>query len=340
MSIQPANGSAGVLVFSEHPDVAVELLGIGRALADAAGVELVALHAGEPLRQRAEDAVARGADEVRVLAPAQAERLGADGYLEALWQTVQERRPATVLVGSTRTGVEVAARLAQRLGVGCATDCIALEPGADGTLVVERRVFGGHFVARQVVHSAPAIATVPPKRFEAPPRDDARAGRIHEATLQLPAPRLRTIAVEERARSAVDISKAPVIVAVGRGLKRREDLALVEALAEVLGATLAGSRPVTDDLKWLPPDRKVGLSGQTVRPALYVACGISGQIEHVVGMRSARTVVAINTDPKAPIHGEADYSIVGDLYEIVPPLVAACRGARERQAVATLEALG
>ena len=137
----------------------------------------------------------------------------------------------------------------------------------------------------------------------------------------MPPQRMRVLSVVERERSSCDITKSEVIVAAGRGVKNREDLALIESLARELGGALAGSRPLTDDLKWLPMDCKVGLSGQTVRPRLYVACGISGQIEHMVGARPARTIVAINTDAAAPIHAEADYSVVGDLYELLPALI-------------------
>ena len=138
----------------------------------------------------------------------------------------------------------------------------------------------------------------------------------------------RTEVSSPRARSAVDVTKAEVIVAAGRGVKKVEDLALLDALAGALGGVLAGSRPLTGDVDWLPTDRRIGLSGQTVKPNLYIACGISGQIEHIVGMKGARTVVAINNDPKAPIHAEADYTIVGDLYEIVPAFLEACERAK------------
>ncbi|MGE5116498.1 MAG: electron transfer flavoprotein subunit alpha/FixB family protein, partial [Betaproteobacteria bacterium] len=141
-----------------------------------------------------------------------------------------------------------------------------------------------------------------------------------------------TVSVNPRSRSLVDISKAEVIVSAGRGVKRKEDLEQLERLATLLGGVLAGSRPLTGDVDWLPVDRRVGLSGQTVKPNLYIACGVSGQIEHIVGMKGARTVVAVNNDAKAPIHGEADYSIVGDLYEIVPALIKACEKAKRPQA--------
>ncbi len=326
---------AGVLAFSENPDVAAELLALARPLADAVGTKLTALVVVHDSGERAAEAIARGADEVLLVRPPQAGRVDAETGLKALHAAVRERQPSLILVGSTRTGVEVAARLAQRLRLACVTDALTLEVGSDGTPVASRRMYGGRVVARVAIRSTPAIVTVPPNRFEPLPRADERQGAITELAVPSAAPRVRTIALEQRPRSAVDLRKAPVIVAFGRGVKRPEDVAIIDELREQVGGTLAGSRPITDERGWLPADQKIGISGHTVRPSLYVACGISGQIEHVVGMRGSRTVVAINRDPEAPIHAEADYSIIGDLYVMVPAVSAALRDARARQAAAT-----
>ena len=147
-------------------------------------------------------------------------------------------------------------------------------------------------------------------------------------SLEAPPPRVRVVETRPRATSQVALGEADALVAVGRGLRRREDLDVVRDLADAVGGVLVATRPLTDDLKWLPVDVKVGLSGQTVKPELYVACGISGQIEHVVGMRESRLVVAVNTDPNAPIMREADLCVVGDLYEVVPALARAIRRQR------------
>lgn len=338
MSDASARTPGGVLTFSENSDVATELLAVGRSLADAAAMPLTVAMIGRN-QDQARDAIARGADQVLVLALPDASGAGSDGYLEALHGAVRAQGPTSIVVGSTRTGLEVAARLAQRLRVACVADALSLEVDGTGGIVATRRTFGGKFVARVAIRSLPAIATVPPGRYEPPAANASRRGSITELPIGLPSPRLRTLALRERPHSATDVRKAAVVVAAGRGIKRAEDLALLESLCQALGATLAGSRPITDDLRWLPPDRKIGLSGLTVQPVLYVACGISGQIEHVVGMRGARTVVAINNDPSAPIHAHADYSIVGDLYAIVPALTAALREARERRAGGTVQSL-
>lgn len=317
-----------VLVFSEDPEILAQLLTAARQAAGTGPV--VALVVGGDPRAVADDLAARGADRILAVRTAADAQADAEALCAALHEAVRVAGPATILAGSTRAGAEVAARLAQSLGAPCASDCMHLEPDG-GALIVERRVYGGRFVARQAIEGTPRIVTVPPKRF-APAAPGGTRGTVEELAVALPDPRVRRIRSADRARGDVDITKAEVIVAAGRGVRRREDLALIESLARVLGGVTAASRPLTGDVDWLPVDRRVGLSGQTVRPNLYIACGISGQIEHIVGMKAARTVVAINSDAKAPIHAEADYSIVGDLYEVVPALVAACEQAITRKA--------
>ena len=318
-----------ILSFSERPDVALELLAVARELADAAGLDVVSLVAGEDGSARAEEEIARGADSVLVLTPASLPMNETGSLLQALAQVVAAVAPAVVLVGSTRIGTEVAARLSQRLGVACASECLDVQLDDAGDLVVERFVYGGRFVARRVLQSSPKIAAVQVKRFDPRPADEERSGEIRQIPVDPSPSMVRVVDRREPERSQVDIGKAEVIVSAGRGLKSRDDLALLESLARALGGELAGSRPLVE-LQWLSRDRQVGLSGRTVKPKLYVACGVSGQIEHIAGMRPARTVVAINTNADAPIHREADYCIVGDLYEIVPALIAAIGEGRAR----------
>lgn len=319
---------SGALVFSESADGIMELLTAARGLVGPGGhVTAVAIGLGG---ENAADCAARGADEVLTVEAAVDPPPDAAGFAAGLLEAVHAVDPHTVVVAATRTGSEVGARLAQSLEAPCASDCMALRLGPEGNLAVERRVYGGRFLASQILAGRPRVATIPPKRFAKAERADGPPGSIRELPLRLPPPVLRVRARAPRQRGSVDIGKAEVVIAAGRGVKRVEDLALLEKFATELGGVLAGSRPLTGDLDWLPVDRRVGLSGQTIKPNLYVACGISGQIEHVVGMKGARTVVAINTDAKAPIHAEADYSLIGDLYELVPALTDACARARRR----------
>jgi electron transfer flavoprotein alpha subunit len=322
-----------ILTFSERADVAAELLAAGRGLAADSGLRVVSLLVGNDGTARAEDEIAYGADRV-LFACQHAVRPADPGLLvAALAQVTAAVEPSIVLIGSTRLGAEIAARLGQRLGVASASECLALELDEAGDLIVERLVYGGRFVTRRVLRSVPKIAAVQIGRFEPLPRQK-RHGDIRDVAVDLPPPEVRVVGLKEPGRGQPDIGKAEVIVSAGRGVRSKEDLVLLESLARALGGEVAGTRPLIE-MQWLSRDRQVGLSGRTVRPRLYVACGVSGQIEHVVGMRPARTVVAIDTNPGAPIHREADYCVVGDLYEVIPALLAALAAGRARAGAAT-----
>jgi len=310
-----------VCVFSEREEISLELLAVGRKLTDRSLVSVAA----EPGESVARAQIAHGAAQAFVIDPVPAADPG-DLHVEALLHVVERSAPAVVLIGATTHGTEVAARLAQRLAVGCASECTELSSG-EGGLHVER-TYMGRFIAREVVETRPAVATVQPRRFAPPEPDASREGELHRLTLDVAPSRTPLVDTRHRERSGVPIDRADVVVAVGRGLKSKEDLRAIEALARALGGVVGASRPLTDDLEWLPPDVKIGLSGVTVKPKLYVACGISGQIEHEVGMRESGVVVAVNSDPSAPIMRRADYCVTGDLHEIVPALIAAVESLR------------
>ncbi len=324
-------GDHVVCVFSESPDVGLALLPPARKIAAAISgqVVFVSVQANE---LDARDPILHGADRVLVVQGPHLTEGRPEALAHALWAAVRQERPAVVLIGATGNGSEIAARVAQRLGVACASECLDVGM-ADGELVVQRAWLGG-FLARQVVLTRPAIVTVPPGKHDIPPRDDRRSGAVETLAVEIPEPGARLVATRERLRSGVRLDKAHIIVAAGRGLRDKQDLSLVSELAEVLGGAVGATRPLTDDLEWLPVDLKVGLSGQAVRPKLYIACGVSGQIEHVVGMRESQLVIAINRDPNALIMQEADYRVVGDLYEIVPALTRVLKEVRTHGAKA------
>lgn len=331
MATQESRENDGILLFSENPELVGELLTVGLELAARLQRPVTVAAIGGNAQALVEDGLARGADGVLVVHMAQSAVIAADESIATgLCKAIRATTPAIVLVSATRLGAETAARAAQMLQVPCVSNCIALELDEDSNLRVERRVYGGRFVSRQLLRTGPRIVTVPPKRFPRACKVTETNGRVSEITIEVPPPRLKTVSVSQRSRSEVDITKAEIIVSAGRGVKKIEDLQLLEKLAALLGGVLAGSRPLTGDVDWMPVDRRIGLSGQTVKPNLYIACGISGQIEHIVGMKGARTVVAINNDAKAPIHGEADYSVIGDLYEVVPALIQACEKATRK----------
>lgn len=327
------NDRTGVLVFSERPDVARELLTLGRRLADDLDAPLVSLSMGESAAEEARDLLSRGVDRALAAAPAPPPEMPEEeAVLAVLRRAVTELAPTVVLVGATVCGIEVTARLAQGLGTGCLGECLDLRL-EDGALIARRRVLG-RFVATQRLagdaDSSPMLATVPPRQSEAPPCDSHRNGEVESLTVELPPVRVRRVETRARDEERVDLEGAEVVVGVGRGLARAEDLPLVAELARVLGGVVGATRPLTDDLAWLPTSSKIGLSGRTVKPRLYLACGISGQIEHLVGIREAEVVVAINRDPDAPIFQAADYVLVGDLYEMVPALTRAFEELRSR----------
>jgi electron transfer flavoprotein alpha subunit len=306
---------SSVLVFSESADVALELLTPARELAMGLGGRVVAL---APAGQEAVAPLAHGADRVVTIEDPVAAHTEPAGGAALLCEVVNHVGPRVVLVGATINGAEIAARAAQKLGVACCGECLSVGV-EDREVVVERGWLGG-FVARQLVGSRPAIVTVPPGRHEIPPRVEDPSDETETLSVATPTPRMRVVGTRERQRSGVRLDRAEIIVGAGRGLKSKKDLALLEELARILDGAVGATRPVTDDLGWLAVDQKIGLSGQSVRPRLYIACGISGQIEHIVGMRESRVVVAINRDPRALIMDHADYRVVGDLYEIVPAL--------------------
>lgn len=305
-----------ILVFSEDDETALEALAKGRELADSLKSELAAIS----LRGGNEESyIAYGADKVfsAVSEP------HADSIVECISMLIDRYRPEILLIGGTKTGKEVAPRVAQRFGVGCATDCVefSLE---QGKLVTRRYVLGGRFIAIQRFLRNPQIATVPPRRF-LKKEDKTRKGEIIKTSFKTAEPKVQVIEIKEKGPGTLRIEEADIIVSAGRGFKKKEDLKLVFDLAEALGGVVGCSRSIAADLKWLPEERWVGLSGHKIKPRLYIAVGISGQVQHIAGIRDSRTIIAINSDANAPIFKACDYGIVGDLYEIVPRLTEMVR---------------
>jgi electron transfer flavoprotein alpha subunit len=310
-----------VLVFSENPQIALELLAAARPLSEVLGCGLILLVVRGSNDNTYQEEIERGADEVLAFQLSGDVTSSTEIFAEALSSVIQLKNPEIILVGAIRVDTDVISRVSQRLRKPCASGCIGLQIGISRELIIDRRVYGGRFVANQILNKSPKIATVQPGRFEPLPREKNRPGKVTYHTLPIRPSKMNVTSSIERERSAVDIVKSDIVVAAGRGVGSKEGLGLVDSLADCLGGAIAGSRPITDDWRWLPSDRKIGLSGRTVKPRLYIACGISGQTEHVVGHRSARIVVAINSDPDAPIHLETDYQVIADLHQILPVLI-------------------
>jgi electron transfer flavoprotein alpha subunit len=246
-----------------------------------------------------------------------------DGYALALQQVIAQAKPDLVLLPHTYQVRDFAPKLAASLGKGMIGDCVAYRH-ENGKLVFVRQMFQGKTMADVVFEAAPPwFATFQAGAFRADMvAQGASKAPVTTVAVSLQAEQIRTKPLEvfREAKQAVDLTQAPILVSVGRGIKAPENIPMAEKLARLLGGELAASRPICDE-GWLPMDRQIGSSGQTVAPKLYLALGISGAIQHVVGMKGSRTIAAINKDQNAPIFEVADYGIVGDLFEIVPALI-------------------
>lgn len=304
-----------VLTYSESPDLAGEVAAAGAELAKRLGVEAVALELDEM------SAGLRTANKVLVLKGDVPLEAIADSAAAAILEFSKGGAFGALLVAESRFGTMVAAKVAARLRVG------SLGKGRrlgveEGRLVIERDVYGGRFSAK-VASSLPCVAVVQAGAYKAV---DASPGQAKTVTVAVGPPKVSVLETKQAHKEEAGIKSASRIVSAGRGFARREDLALAQALADALGAALGGSRPLSSDLGWLGEESHIGLTGAYVHPKLYVAVGISGQLQHVAGIKDSKVIVAINKDAQAPIFQVADYGIVGDLYVIVPALTRILKG--------------
>jgi len=312
----------GVWVFSEKYDLTLEMIGKGREITDKLQTELAAVVIGSNVQEKANEFIKYGADKVYLIDNPALKRFQAEAYLSILHSLAANYKPDILLIGSTKNGKPLAARLATRLETGCIPDCARLSIDEKGRLIGERITYGGNAVAKVTSRSKPQIATVPARVFEKLEPQD-RNGEVVILDAKIEEPKTEVVETKPLEVSSVNIEESEVIISCGRGLEKKEDKALLEELATILNGQVGNSRPLAEDRKWFT--EWVGLSGHKVKPKLYIACGISGVIQHVAGIRDAKTIVAINSDPEAPIFEVADYGVIGDLYEILPALTEALR---------------
>ena len=312
----------GVWVFSEKHDLALEMLGKGREIADELQTELAAVLIGHGVQEKADELIRYGADKVYLVDNPALEHFQVEAYLSIFHNLAVNYKPEIILIGSTRNGKPLAARLATRLEAGCVPDCARLSVDEHGRLVGERITYGGNAAAKITFKTKPQIATVPARAFEKPEPKD-RNGQLIRLDVEVEESKTEVVETKPLETSSVRIEDADVIISCGRGLGKKEDKALLEELATVLCGQVGCSRPLAEDRKWFT--EWVGLSGHKVKPKLYIACGISGVIQHVAGIRDAKVIVAINKDENAPIFEVADYGVVGNLYEILPALKEALK---------------
>ncbi len=305
--------------------VTLELLGIGRSLADSRKVPLSAVLIGDQTGEAAHQLIAHGADVVyRVDNPALA-HFSDEAYGSILTALIGAHKPEIVLAGATAIGRSFIPAVATTLGAGLTADCTQLAiREEDGALLQTRPAFGGNIMATIVCPSSrPQMSTVRPRVMKAREADEQRQGIIVEVTPTTEQLRSRARVIESvvSEQDIVNIQEADILVAGGRGLDEGKGFVLLRQLADTLGGAVAATRAAVD-AGWISYPHQVGQTGKTVAPKLYIACGISGAIQHVAGMQSADTIVAINRDKEAPIFNVADFGLVGDLYTIVPQLIA------------------
>lgn len=318
----------GVWVFVEQrsgkvASVAYELLGAGKRLADELCTELSAILFGAPPEPEAQELIRWGADKVYISKDKIFERFNDEPYARMLTSLIKEHRPEIVIAGATPIGRSFIPRVAARLRTGLTADCTALEIDKEtGNLLQIRPAFGGNIMATILCpNNRPQMATVRPRVMKRRQYDENKRGEIIHVNADGISSRTKVVdSIKEVSDITVNLQEADIIVSGGRGLGDPKGFKLIEELAEVLGAAVGASRAAVDS-GWIPYRHQVGQTGKTVCPKIYFACGISGAVQHLVGMQSSDIIIAINKNPDAPIFNVATYGIVGDLYEIVPLLI-------------------
>jgi len=312
----------GVWVYSEKYDLALEMLGKAREIADKLQTELAAVLIGSGVQEKANELIKCGADKVYLVDNPVLDYFQAERYLSVLHNLAANYKPEILLIGSTKNGKPLAARLATRLDAGCVPDCARLSVDDQRRLIGERITYGGNAAAKVTFKTKPQIVTVPSRAFERS-QPQERNGQVVKLDVKVEEPKTEVVETKPLETSSMRIEEAEVIISCGRGLEKKEDKAMLDELAAVLCGQVGCSRPLAEDRKWF--SEWVGLSGHKVKPKLYIACGISGVIQHVAGIRDSKVIVAINKDEQAPIFGIADYGVVGNIYEILPALKEAIK---------------
>jgi electron transfer flavoprotein alpha subunit len=316
----------GIMIFIEHHNasirkVSLELLSQAKIIAAKSGDPVIAVVLGKEVSSVAELAGTYGADKVVFVEDDKLENYTTGGYTSVLNQLIQKEAPQAILLGNTAIGKDLAPRLAQRLGVGMASDCTGMEMDDKDFLKFKRPIYGGKAAAELTLTQKPIVATIRPNTFPSGAPDAGHKAEMVKEAATIDAADLRAIVKEVvlAASERPELIEAEIIISGGRGMKGPENFVILEDCADAIGAAVGASRAAVD-AGWREQKFQVGQTGKTVSPTLYIACGISGAIQHLAGMGSSKIIVAINKDPEANIFNLADYGIVGDLFEIVPLL--------------------
>jgi electron transfer flavoprotein alpha subunit len=313
---------------NEIHKVSFELLGKGRALADELGVELCAVLLGYNMKEKAKELIAYGADKVFLADDPKLEHYNDERYAAILATLAAEKKPEIMLTGATAIGRAFFPRVSIKNNAGLTADCTDFILDMETrNLLQERPTFGGSLMARIITpDNRPQMATARYKVFQALEKDDSRTGEIIDITIKPEDLEAKSEFLEfiEEVETTINISEADIIVSGGRGVGSEENFKIIKDLAQAIGGAVGASRAAVDS-GWIPYSHQVGQTGKTVGAKIYIACGISGAVQHLAGMRSSDTIIAINKDPEAPIFGVAKYGIVGDINEIVPAMTEALK---------------
>lgn len=325
----------GVWVYVEQTDgkpaiVSWELLGVGAGLAKTLGVELCTIVIGEDVEHLCQESFAHGASKAYLMDDPVFHHYRTESYYKAVCNLVHKYKPEIILLGATGLGRDLAGAVATDLQTGLTADCTGLSIDERGFLLQTRPAFGGNIMATIMTErTRPQMATVRPHVMPMPQRDDSRTGDIVREPAMLGEEDLAVKVLEviddcSQGADAIDIAAADIIVSGGRGLHAKENFQMLQELADELGGVVGSSRAAVE-AGWMPVERQVGQTGKTVRPKIYIACGISGAIQHLVGMQDSDVIIAINHDKDAPIFEVATYGIVGDVFNVVPAITKRVR---------------
>jgi electron transfer flavoprotein alpha subunit len=330
----------GVWVFVEQTEgeaakVSWELLGVGKDLAASLNVELCAMVIGDQVEHLCTEAFAHGASKVYLLDAPLYYHYRTEAYVEGCCHLIDKYRPEVILMGATGMGRDLAGAVATRVGTGLTADCTGLAIDDKRNLMQTRPAFGGNIMATIMCDKfRPQMSTVRPNVMPMPERREGATGEIVRDPFVVPEESILTKVIEiirdTHGKGAVDITGADFIISGGRGMMGPDNFAMLQELADELGGVVGASRSAVD-AGWMPGDRQVGQTGKTVRPKIYIACGISGAIQHLVGMQDSDVVIAINRDKSAPIFEVATYGIVGDLFQVVPAITRQIRELKQQR---------
>ena len=310
--------------------VGFELLSPGRDIADKRGCSLVAVVIGNGVEETAKQAIAYGADQVLLLDAPEYNIYNTDVFGEAMVGLIEKYQPEGILIGATNNGRDLGPCVSCRIKTGLTADCTAIDLDAEsGNIAWTRPAFGGNLMATILCpNTRPQMGTVRPGVFKKPVADESRTGEIIREQMKIPENRVELIKRVREVAESVNLDEAEIIVSGGNGVGSAENFSYIKALADTLGGAVGASRAAVDN-GWISHAHQVGQTGKTVAPKLYIACGISGAIQHIAGMSGSDTIIAVNKDPDAPIFSVADYGIVGDLFEVLPVLTAEFKKIKE-----------